>query len=304
MGAVMIQSDLSHDSAETLAAAASAADMTSGAGVASRRKPLRICFVGWGAVAQRASQLLLERNPGRVDLVGVAVRETTKPRPDVPENTRVILQPGQLEDMGLDLVVEAAGRESVREWAGAALRAGADFMIASTSAFSDEDLMSEIIALAEKSQRRVIMPPGALGGIDALSAAALAQLTHVTHAIIKPPSAWRSTKAAEAVDLDAIVEPVAFFEGTAREAADQFPRNANVAIISAMAGLGLDDTNVTLVADPNAKRNTHRIHADGEFGRLEICLENAALKSNPKSSEMTALNIVRAVENQINTLVL
>ena len=300
----MIQSDLPHAAAAKLTAASSAAGVRSSAGAGAQRKPLRICFVGWGAIAQRAAQLLLERNPARVDLVGVAVRETTKPRPDVPENTRVILQPGQLEDMELDLVVEAAGRDCVQAWASAALRTGADFMIASTSAFTDENLMSEIIALAERSQRRVIMPPGALGGIDALGAAALAQLTHVKHTIIKPPSAWRSTKAAEAVDLDAIVEPVAFFEGTAREAADQFPKNANVAIISAMAGLGLDNTNVTLVADPSAKRNTHRIHADGEFGRLEICLENAALKSNPKSSEMTALNIVRAVENQINTLVL
>jgi aspartate dehydrogenase len=74
-------------------------------------------------------------------------------------------------------------------------------------------------------------------------------------------------------------------------------------VISALAGVGLDRTRVELVADPAATRNCHRLSASGAFGRMEMLFENEPLKTNPKSSEMTALNLVRLVENQLAPLV-
>jgi aspartate dehydrogenase len=69
-----------------------------------------------------------------------------------------------------------------------------------------------------------------------------------------------------------------------------------------LAGIGLDRTRVELVADPAASRNTHRLNASGAFGRLEMLFENEPLKTNPKSSEMTALNLVRLIENEVAPL--
>lgn len=45
------------------------------------------------------------------------------------------------------------------------------------------------------------------------------------------------------------------------------------------------------------------LRTGGAFGKLELRLENEALKSNPKSSEMTALSLVRLIENSVAPLV-
>ncbi|MFC6491014.1 aspartate dehydrogenase domain-containing protein, partial [Nitratireductor sp. GCM10026969] len=144
---------------------------------------------------------------------------------------------------------------------------------------------------------------GALGGVDALSAAALLPLDSVEHTIVKPPEAWRGTQAESLVDLARVEDAVTFFQGSARQAADRFPQNANVAVISALAGIGLDRTRVLLVADPTAQRNSHELRAAGAFGTLHVRLENEPLATNPKSSEMTALNLARHLEARIAPLV-
>ncbi len=104
--------------------------------------------------------------------------------------------------------------------------------------------------------------------------------------------------------LDEISEATVFFTDTARNAADAFPQNANAAVITSLAGIGLDRTRVTLVADPAARLNMHEIIAEGDFGRMHLRFENGPLATNPKSSEMTALNLVRSIENRVATTVI
>lgn len=262
-----------------------------------------ICLVGWGAIGQRVASLLSERgSPFRI--VAIAVRDTTRVREDMPAGVRLISAPAELAATGATLVVEAAGRESVLPFGRAALAAGMDFAVSSTSAFVDEAGLSELVTLAKANRRQLLVPPGALGGVDALAAASRLHLTHVEHRIVKPARAWRGTAAEGLCDLDALSAPLAFFEGSAREAADGFPQNANVAIITSLSGIGIDRTRITLVADPAATLNAHEIHVEGDFGVLDIRLQNRPLATNPKSSEMTALNIVRLIENRAAGLVL
>lgn len=267
------------------------------------QRRLRLCFVGWGAIAQRAGSILLERDPNRIEIAAVAVQNVDRPRHALPDGAKLLSSADELAGLDLDLVIEAAGRPCVAQWAEAAIRSGADFLISSTSAFCDEALLHDLRALAEDTGRKIFIPPGALGGMDALGAASLTQLSKVEHSVIKPPAAWRSTAAEDLIDLDSLTRAETFFSGSARDAADKFPKNANVAIISAMAGIGLDQTRVVLIADPAATRNSHHIVAEGAFGRMEVQIENAALAANPKSSEMTALNLVRAIERMIDPVV-
>ncbi len=262
-----------------------------------------ICLVGWGAISQRVAALLAERG-SPFTIVAVAVRDPTRERAGLPAGARLISQPGDLAATGATLAVEAAGRGSVLTFGRAALAAGMDFAVSSTSALIDEAALSELVALAQANGRQLLTPPGALGGIDALAAASRLSLARVEHRIVKPPRAWQGTAAETLCDLDALQAPFSFFEGSAREAADGFPQNANVAVISSLAGIGIDRTRVTLVADPHARFNAHEIRAEGDFGVLEIRLQNRPLATNPKSSEMTALNIVRLIENRAAGLVL
>lgn len=268
-----------------------------------RQRRLRVCFVGWGAIASRVGELLSERKPAGVELVAVAVREAGRERGNLPEGARLISRPEELVGLDIDMVVEAAGRPAVAIWGEAALRHARSFVVSSASAFTDESMLGLLLSVAEENGSRIVVPSGALGDLGALAAASLLPVDEVLHTIIKPPLAWKGTRAAEIVDLDRLSRRTEFFAGTARQAADAFPQNANVAVISALSGIGLDRTRIVLVADPAAMRNVHEVSASGAFGRLDLRLENEALKNNPKSSEMTALSLVRLIENAVAPLV-
>lgn len=264
-------------------------------------KPLRLALVGWGAINRRVAELLAERSKGDIATVAVAVRNPAAAS-DVPAGAKLITTPDELAGLNLDLIAEAAGREAVGIWGEAALAHAPAFAVASTSAFCDDTLLDRLIATAESHGSQLLIPPGALAGIDGIAAAALLPLDEVVHRIVKPPAAWRGTSAESLIALDRLTEATVFFSGTAREAASRFPQNANVAVISALAGIGLDRTRVELVADPAAGGNRHRLSARGAFGKLDIAIENRPLATNPKSSEMTALGLVRLIENRVRTL--
>lgn len=264
---------------------------------------LRLCFIGWGAIASRVGALVAERQPRAVEIVAIAVRDAGRLRSAVPASARLISRPEELTGLGLDMVIEAAGRPAVAAWGEAALRHASSFVVSSTSAFTEEGLLSRLLSVADETGGRIIIPSGALGDLGTLAAASVLPLDSVTHAIVKPAQAWRNTKAEELINLDGLTGRTEFFAGTAREAAAVFPQNANAAVITALSGIGLDRTRVVLAADPALRRNVHEISASGAFGKLDLRLENEPLAVNPKSSEMTALCLVRHVENAVAALV-
>lgn len=266
-------------------------------------KTARVAFIGWGAINTRVGALLTQRKTP-IEIVGVATLDTPEARALIPAGVTFLGEPNQLTKLKPDLVVEAAGRAAIDRWAPAALAAAPAMIIASTSAFTDDALLPRLTAIAEQHGSRILVPSGAIGGIDALAGAAVLQLDDVLHQIVKPPVAWKNTPAEKLIDLDALRERTVFFSGTARVAASQYPQNANATVVTSLAGIGLEKTRVELVADPAAKTNGHRIVASGAFGRMVMELQNNALATNPKSSELTALSLVRLIENQVRTVVI
>jgi len=264
--------------------------------------PLRVALIGWGAIARRFADLVIARNAGRVEICGICLHAGHK-HCETPQGIPVLTAPEELAGLDADVVVEMAGRQAVAQWGEAALTHARTFVVASTSAFTDDALLDRLIRIADENRGQLVIPPGALGGIEALAAAATLPMAAVRHSIVKPPRAWRGTGAETLVDLDNLGQRTTFFTGTAREAARQFPQNANVAVISALAGVGLDKTCIELVADPETVRNRHVIHAEGDFGTLDVAIESRPLAGNPKSSEMTALGLVHLIENRIRPLV-
>lgn len=184
-----------------------------------------------------------------------------------------------------------------------ALQCARKFIVCSASALTDDNLLNKLIDIARTSGTQLVLPHGALGGLHALSAASLLPLDWVTHTIRKPPLAWKGTLAEQLVDLANMRAESTLFEGTAREAARSYPANANVVVLSALSGIGLDRTKVRLVADPHASRNVHEVVAAGAFGELSFRIENQPMPSNPKTSDITALTLVRLLEAEVNPLV-
>ncbi len=274
-------------------------------------KPLRLALVGWGAIGQTVGRMLADPTvsaPGSlersVEIVAIAVRQSGAERSDVPASAAVITKPSELAALAPDLVAEAAGRESVEPWGRAALAAGADFVVSSVSAFADTDLLESMRSLAAANNASIHIQPGALGGVDALAAARLMGIDEVEHRIVKPSLAWAGTPAEDLCDLGSLTEPAAFFQASAAETANAFPKNANVAMTTALAGIGPEQTRISLVADPHATTNRHEIKAHGAFGTLDVSIANNPLPGNPKTSAMAALNLVRTIQNRVNTIVI
>jgi aspartate dehydrogenase len=194
-----------------------------------------------------------------------------------------------------DLAVDCAGHGALREHGPVLLARGIDLITVSTGALADAKFAERLEAAARSGGAQLRLLAGAVGGIDALRAARTGGLSRVSYIGRKPPAGWRGTPAEKVVDLERLTEPVEHFRGTAREAALRFPQNANVAATVALAGLGLDETQAVLIADPTISRNRHEIEAEGAFGRFRFEIEGLALPNNPKSSALTAMAVVAEI---------
>jgi aspartate dehydrogenase len=202
------------------------------------------------------------------------------------------------------LVAEVASQAAVADHAETVLRRGIDCLLISVGALADATLLGRLKSAACDGNSRMLLPAGAVGGIDAIAAMRFAGLSSVRYRSRKPPLAWRGSPAERLVDLGKLSELTVLYKGTAGEAALLYPQNANVAAAVALAGLGFDATEVELVADPDAPGNVHEIEAEGTAGRFAIQLQGKPSRTNPKTSALAALSVARALLNEQATIVI
>lgn len=201
-----------------------------------------------------------------------------------------------------DLVVECASHDALRQYGEAVLDTGIDLIAVSVGILAEPDYRNGLLSAAAQSGARLIIPSGAIGGVDVITAARHAELEHVTYITRKAPNLWKNTPAEEMVDLSAVSKPVLFFDDTAERAALLFQEKANVTATLALAGLGFEKTRVQFWADPAYPRSTHQITLAGTTGTMAIELANTVSPLDGKSSWLTAMSIVDAVRRQNATL--
>jgi len=189
----------------------------------------------------------------------------------------------------IDLVVEAATIDAAKQYMKMVLENDRDLMISSIGVFKDDEVLHEVKKASHKHSKYVYLPSGAIGGLDLLQAAnALNGLDHVTITTRKSP---------KSLGIADINEEQILFEGSARKAVEQFPKNVNVALLLSLAGIGADATMVKVVADPDIEKNTHTIEAKGDFGSMKLTIENNPMLNNPKTSYLAALSILSTLKN-------
>jgi aspartate dehydrogenase len=251
---------------------------------------VRIALAGLGAIGRRVAQALDEGIPG-YSLAAVAVRD----KHSASERLARLHHPVPVVDIDAleplaDCVIECAPAELLPRIAAPFLRAGKTAIVLSAGALLDNDAL---IALAREHGGQIVVPTGALIGLDAVTAAAEEVIRSVRMISRKPVAALVGAPflVERNLRLDAITAPVKLFEGSAREAARGFPANLNVAVALALAGIGPDRTIIEIWADPALQRNTHRIEVEADAARFSMSIEGVP-SENPRTGRMTALSVI------------
>lgn len=253
-----------------------------------------LTLIGFGAIGRSVYQRMLANAGVRITHIVVSEAKVaalqTELGPQVTVTHRV--------PAATPLVLECAGHTALTTHVLPALQRGIECAVLSMGALSAPGLPEQLHTAAERGGTQLHLLAGAIGGIDAVAAARRAGLSRVTYIGRKPPSGWRGSPAEQLVDLESLTEPTVILDSTAREAARLYPKNANVAATLALAGLGLDETRVRLIADPGVSENIHDIEAEGAFGEMQVRMRGKPLADNPKTSALTVLSAMRFLHNR------
>jgi aspartate dehydrogenase len=252
--------------------------------------PHRVAIAGLGAIGTAVMDALDAGIPG-CELVAIAARDAAKARSRVSRLRRPVpvTTLAELEPLA-DMVVECLPAELLADVATPFLRAGKTVIVLSASALL---LRPELIELARETGGQIVVPSGALLGLDAVTAAAEGTIHAVRMVTRKPVRSLLGAPylAEHGIEIARITEPLCVFNGTPRGAAAGFPANLNVAVALALAGIGPDRTTLEIWADPALTRNTHTIVVDSDSARFSMTIENIP-SDNPRTGRITALSVI------------
>lgn len=190
----------------------------------------------------------------------------------------------------VDVVLECAPSAVFREIAVATLEQGKIFMPLSVGGLLAHP---DLIDIAQANGARIVVPTGALLGLDAVRAAAEGSIDSVKVVTRKPPKGLMGAPylAEHGIDIENLSEPFRIFKGMARAGVAGFPANVNVIAALSLAGIGPDRTELEIWADPTVTRNTHRIELESDSARLTMTIENIP-SGNAATGRITALSAI------------
>lgn len=256
----------------------------------------RVAVVGLGAIG-RAIATALDGGMDGLTLAAVAVSNPDKHREFLASlsNPPPILPIDHLADAA-DIVIECAPAALLRSIVEPFVRSGKTAIILSVGALLVND---DLIQLAKAHGGQIVVPTGALIGLDAVTAAAEGEIHSVRMVTRKPVRGLAGAPyiVEHNIDIESITEPLKIFDGTAREAAKGFPANLNVAVALSLAGIGPDRTRLEIWADPALTRNVHRVEVDADSASFSMTIENIP-SENPKTGRITALSVIAYLRKQ------
>jgi len=255
--------------------------------------PIRVAIAGLGAIGGVLARRLADGVPGLV-LTAVASRDEARGR-DFLAQQRIDCPVVALAALPAhaDLAVECAPAAVLPAICRPMLEAGRQVMVLSAGALLAHP---ELIDLATARGGQIIVPTGALLGLDAVTAAAEGEIRSVSMTTRKPPIGLAGAPhlVRNGISVENLTEPKRVFSGSAREAAAGFPANVNVVAALALAGIGPDRTMIDIWADPGVSRNCHSIEVDADSARFTLAIENVP-SENPKTGRITALSVLAAL---------
>jgi aspartate dehydrogenase len=233
----------------------------------------------------------LDRGIDGLVLVAVSVQNPEKHQSRLAALARppAILPIEALCDIA-DMVIECAPARLLGSIVAPFVESGKTAVVLSAGALLEHE---DLIELAKQNGGQIVVPTGALIGLDAVTAAAVGTIHSVRMVTRKPVTGLAGAPyiVENNIDIERITEPLRIFEGTAREAAKGFPANLNVAVALSLAGIGPDRTRLEIWADPALTRNVHRVEVESDSARFSMSIENIP-SENPKTGLITALSVI------------
>ncbi len=249
-------------------------------------------IIGLGQVGLDVARGILAGQAGDTRLVAALVRRPERVDPAISSAVKVTDDLETFLAGSQTLVVEVAGHAALRDLGPLVLAAGKDLLTIDSGALAEGDLLETLRSAAIAAGRQIIIPSGAIAGIDAIAAAALGGLDTVTHTTRKPPNAFTTEQLGGPPPTEARL----LFDGPAKEGVLRYPENVNVAASVSLAGLGLDGTRLRVFVDPAVTRNQHEVVVEGYFGRLRIEIENIPTE-HAKTGRIVALSVLKALRD-------
>jgi len=259
-----------------------------------------VAIGGLGAIGLKLARAL-DAGVDGLRLIAVAARDQAK----AEATLRSFHAPPRmvtLEDLAeADIVVEAAPAAVFETIAAAAIEAGRIFVPASVGALLPR---MHLVRRAQQTGARIVVPTGALLGLDAVRAAAEGTVQSVTIESRKPPRGLEGAPylVKHGIEVSGLAAPKRVFEGNAFDAAAGFPANVNVAAALALAGIGPMRTRVEIWADPGIDRNIHTIRVEADAARFTMTIENVPSAENPRTGQITALSMLACLRGLVSTL--
>jgi aspartate dehydrogenase len=254
------------------------------------RPELRIAVAGLGAIGTKVVEAL-DRGIDGLVLTAVSAQNPEKHRSRLASLARrpAVLPIEALVDVA-DIVIECAPSRLVRSIVAPFVSSGKTAVVLSAGALLDHE---DLVELAQQNGGQIVVPTGALIGLDAVTAAAVGKIHSVRMVTRKPVRGLAGAPyiVENNIDIEQITAPLKIFDGSAREAAKGFPANVNVAAALSLAGIGPDRTTIEIWADPALTRNVHRIEVDSDSARFSMSIENIP-SENPKTGLITALSVI------------
>lgn len=251
----------------------------------------RVAIAGFGAIGKVVAERL-DRGMDGLTLAAVSARDVSRAERAMAGFARPvpILPLARLADAA-DIIVECAPAAVLRDIAQPALLQGRTLIVLSCGALLDN---FDLVDLARRHGGRVLVPTGALLGLDAVQAAAQSEIFRVHMITRKPPNGLDGAPylIEHDISVTGLGAALRVFSGNAREAARGFPANVNVAAALALAGIGPDRTTIEIWADPAVDRNIHRIELESDAVRLTMQIENVPSLENPKTGRLTPLSVI------------
>lgn len=257
----------------------------------------RIAILGCGAIGSRIARSVHNELKNFCRLTGLHDRTSGKTVALAKEFSNQQLVKSSLTELlrDCDLMVEAVNAPDSHTFVRQALLAEKHVLAMSVGRLLDNQ---DLFELAAQHQRSLLIPSGAIAGIDAIKAAGLASIRKITLTTRKPLTGFGDNAylKEKGIDLSRITAETVIFEGDVDTAVKFFPQNINVAATLALASRNKEKISIKIIASPHFQTNSHEIEVDGDSGRITTRTENVPCPDNPKTSYLAVLSGIQTLK--------